>query len=128
MREKSSKGQLPASAHPMEAKTLVGHSGLLFTDILGSCPALEAVASWNGPIEQHTVAGPYMIDTITAGEDDACALVSHNHATIPRHRIVVGMAYAAGFDLDQNLALLRIPQLDFIKSEVTFAVSNNCLR
>jgi hypothetical protein len=38
------------------------------------------------------------------------------------------MAHAAGSDFDQNFALLWIYQIDFIKFEVTGAVSDNCLR
>jgi hypothetical protein len=81
-------------------KALVGDARLALADILGPSPALKAIAARDSPIEEHVITRPYMSYVAAAGSYDAGALMPHDHATLPRHRIKIRVAYTTGFDFD----------------------------
>jgi hypothetical protein len=79
-------------------------------------PACSAVAAGRSPVENHEVTGSYIGNSLAHGLDDACRLVTQQEREIVVDRadfvVEIGVAHAAGLDVDDRLAGPRIRHHD----------------
>jgi hypothetical protein len=92
---------------------------------VGLFSQMEAVAARDGPVQEDAVARLDVPDARADFEDDARAFVAHDERPLPDvHRVVVGVADAARFNLNEDFAGLRRAEFVLVNREVAEAVGN----
>ena len=113
-------GDVDRAALPLKA--LEGDPGPLLAEVLRAQAALEALAAGNGPVEKHAIPGTQSRHAGAHLLHDAGPFVAQDLDRVAEEELVVGVADAAGLDLDHHFPGLRIADLDRFDGEVALPV------